>query len=512
MKILTASQIRNWDKFTIDNEPISSFDLMLRASEKWLSFFEKITKKQKKNTYLILAGLGNNGGDALNIARFLALKNNKQYTIKVWVIWHSDKFSEDFAKARYLLEKECPDIEILDVSERTTLPPIPKNVIIIDGILGTGISKPVKGWLELFFEQINNLKQKKVYAIDMPSGLNADKTTEGAVLKANTVITFQAPKLAFFMPENQFYFDEWFCIDINLHTHFPELNAIQYEIILNNSLQKFIKKRPKFSHKGTFGHSLLVGGAYGKTGAILLAGKACLRSGTGLLTIHSAKSSHLILQTALPEAMFSGDEDDKNISIISTDVLEKITAIGIGCGLGTNPITKQWLKDFLMQNYENQKPLVLDADALNIIAMSGEEMWQYIPKNTILTPHPKEFERLIQETWHNDFEKLEKLKDFAEKTQCIVILKGANTMIATPEKSIYFNTTGNPSMAKGGSGDVLTGILTALLAQKYTPLQASLLGVYWHGTAGDLGVIKKGELSLLPSDLIDFLGKAWKKL
>ncbi|TAE75345.1 MAG: NAD(P)H-hydrate dehydratase [Bacteroidetes bacterium] len=503
MKILTGEQTRAWDKFTIENEPIESFDLMLRASKYWMHKLRFQYLSYREQNIYILAGLGNNGGDALCIAKMLAERNYKVY---VWVIWHGEKFTEETAKARYILETST-DIDIFDVTHTTQIPNIPADALIIDGIFGTGLTRPVTGWVADFFCKINKLSNQ-VFAIDMPSGLLSDKISEGnAVICATETLTLEAPKLAFLLPENEKYVGNWKVIDVYLHPDFLFINEFQYELITKDLVKKFIKKRPKFAHKGTFGHALLIGGEYGKAGAILLAGKACLKSGAGLLTIFAPCSAHTILQTALPDAIFLADENEK---YITKDIqnTEKYQAIGIGCGLGTNPDTKTWLENFLIQN---KNPLVLDADALNLIAEMGEKGLSLIPQNSILTPHPKEFDRLVGAS-EDSLERLEKLKILAQKIKSIVLLKGHHTAIATPEGRVYFNNTGNSAMAKGGSGDVLTGIITSLLAQGYTSWEASILGVYWHGHAGDNAKSSMSEVSVLASDLIKFLGKSWREL
>lgn len=503
MKILTASQIRAWEKFTIENEPISSFDLMMRASTRWANNFRHQNLLFNEVPVYILAGVGNNGGDALCIAKFLA---DKDYEVNVWVIWSSDRFSDESAQARYILETTTK-VEVFDITHTTQIPTIPAEALIIDGILGTGLKRPVTGWVGDFFQKINKLPNE-IFAIDVPSGLFTEGNSEGnIIINATETLTFEVPKLAFLLPENEKYVGDWQIIDVDLHTDFLFINEFCYEMITKKLLQTFMKKRSRFAHKGIFGHSLLIGGEYGKVGAILLAGKACLRAGTGLLTIRAPNCANFILQTALPEAMFSADSMEKIIATPIDDI-EKYDAIGIGCGLGTDDATKIWLENFLKNC---KKPLVLDADALNLIALMGENGLSLIPKDSILTPHPKELERLVGKSKDN-FERLEKLKTLAQKIKSIVLLKGHHTAIATPEGRIYFNNTGNSSMAKGGSGDILTGIITSLLAQGYTSWEASLLGVHWHGYAGDIAQQKMSEVNILASDITKFLGKSWREL
>jgi NAD(P)H-hydrate epimerase len=510
MKILSAYQIKEWDKFTLEKQNITSWELMQRASgnltDAIINDFSQEFFYANKNTKIhIFAGLGNNGGDALSIAYNLGLYQIQN--IKVYIVWHSDRFSEDFTKALQRIEEN--NLEIIHLKDAINLPlDIKEKDIIIDGIFGTGLKEEVTNWVKDLLSYLNSLDNQKI-SIDVPSGLLIDKATQGhAIFKADKIYTLQSIKLAFLLPQNQEYTKNWQIIDIDLEPDFLENIENNAYFLQKQEVKKIIKKRKKFAHKGDFGHSLLIGGAYGKAGAVLMAGKACLRAGAGLLTIHAPTNAHIILQTALPEAMFWADAHDRKITQITPE-LSKYKAIGIGCGLGVTEKTKIWLKSMLAII---KIPLVLDADALNSISEFGENKWSFIPKNTILTPHPKEFERLVGFEIKNDFEKIEKLREIAQKIEGVIILKGANTAIALPSGDVFFNSTGTPALAKGGSGDVLTGIITALLSQNYSIEEASLLGVYWHGLAGEVAEKRLATPCVLASDVIRALPKAWREI
>ena len=284
-----------------------------------------------------------------------------------------------------------------------------------------------------------------------------------------------------------------------------EETEIHYFSVESSDIASIIPQRDTFAHKGTFGHALLIAGSRGKTGAAVLAAKACLRSGAGLLTAHIPACGELILQTAIPEAMIDIDEEQDFITHL--EELSKYNSIGIGPGIGCNEKTA----GVLLQLFKNAtQPLVLDADAINLIAQD-KQLQQALPVNSILTPHAGEFDRLAG-TSENAYERLKKACQWAVQHQCYIVLKGAYTAICTPNKKCCFNSTGNPGMATAGSGDVLTGIILGLLAQSYSPLNASLAGVFLHGLAGDIAANEKSQESLIASDIIENLGLAFKKI
>jgi NAD(P)H-hydrate epimerase len=378
------------------------------------------------------------------------------------------------------------------------------RTILIDAIFGVGLSRPVEGIYEEVIDCLNTLRAIKI-AVDIPSGLFADQHAAGVVFQAHHTVSFQLPKLAFMMPENYLFTGEWHLTDIGLSKKgLSEIQTHHYFTTLK-SVKKLLKQRAKFDHKGKFGHALLIAGATGKMGACVLSARACLRSGVGLLTTQVPKSGYSILQTAVPEAMVLIDSSDDHFSELKME--DQFQTIGVGPGLGQHADTKVVLEK-LMGKF--RKPMVLDADALNLISAHAD-MQQLIPPGSILTPHPKEFERLAGGS-SNDFDKLIKLQRFSRKINAVVVLKGANTAIACPSGDVFFNSTGNPGMATAGSGDVLTGILTGLLAQGYIAEDCAILGVFIHGLAGDLAVREKGVTSLIAGDLIDFLPAALKKL
>lgn len=496
MKLLTADQIRAWDSFTIQNEPISSLGLMERASSVFTDWFAMIYDAQRP--ILIVCGTGNNGGDGLVIARYLHLL---RFNVTVYICQISKNETADFAKNLEKLSNLDPFILRGWISENDAFPTIHQNAIVIDAILGSGLTRPVEGYWASFFNYLNQSKAE-IVSVDIPSGLFSDKHTEGSVIKAARVLSFEIPKLAFLLPENQHFVGDFEYRSIGLHPKFLESVDARNVLVTADFIKPLLKKRHKFDHKGTFGHALLVVGSAGMAGAAVLAARACMRSGVGLLTIRTPQYNRLILQISLPEAIISTDENETEIS--QQLDCQKYSSIGIGCGIGKGAKIAAVLRGYLETS---NRPLVLDADALNIISEHPEWL-DLIPQYSILTPHPKEFERLFGKT-DNDFERLELLRSKAESLKINILLKGAHTIVANTEGCCFFNTTGNVGMATAGSGDVLTGIITSLLAQGYEPQNAAIMGVYLHGLAGDNAAKRVGHEAMIASDIVDNLGNAF---
>ncbi len=495
MKILTAQQIRKADQYTIEHEPVSSIDLMERAAQRCLEWLMK--RFDSTTPFSIFCGVGNNGGDGLSIARLLAQEN---YKVQVFVVDFSKNYSTDFTTNLERLGKTTVGVEYLNETKTTV--EITDQSIVVDAIFGSGLNKPVIGFVAEIIQQIN---QNTVVAIDIPSGMFSENN-EGNdlknVVKAAYTLTFQQPKLAMMFPQYAAAFGEIELIDIGLSADFIYQQDTPYYFTTKQDVKSLVLPRQKFSHKGTYGHALLIAGSLGKMGAAVLSSKACLRSGVGLFTVHVPTVGLPILQTAVPEAMCSVDEENNYFTAIKNT--EKYQVIGVGPGIGLEKQTQNGLK-LLIQN--TILPMVIDADALNILA-ENKTWLSFLPNNSILTPHPKEFERLVGK-WIGDEERLQLQRDFAVKHQLVVVLKGAYTAVALPNGNVHFNSSGNAGMATAGSGDVLTGIVTSLLAQGYEPKQAAILGVYLHGVAGDLAKEQVGEASLIASDIIDQLPNAY---
>ncbi|MEN8118874.1 MAG: NAD(P)H-hydrate dehydratase [Bacteroidota bacterium] len=505
MKILYSEQVRKLDAYTIENEPILSINLMERAAKVCSNWI--INKFKDKPKVKIFSGPGNNGGDGLAIARMLA-----DYGFSVNVFLKSTKLSQNtqINYDRILAQK---NINVSILKNKNDFPKINKSDLVIDALFGSGLTRPVEGFYGQIIGFINKSKAT-IISIDIPSGCFSEdnsklaKADDGgylSVIKAHYTLTLELPFLSFFFPDTQFHIGEWHCLSIGLSkTYLAEIKSTN-EYLTKRTIKKTLKKRQKFDHKGTYGHALLIAGSYGKMGAAILAAKACLRTGIGLLTTHFPISGYEIMQTAVPEAMVCIDES--GTLFCKSDEQDLYQAIGIGPGIGQKKATLNSLIGVLTNA---EKPVVLDADALNLIAKNND-LYDLIPENSILTPHPGEFRRLVGES-ASYFEQYQKQIELAKKQKIIVVLKGAHTSIALPDGRCYFNSSGNPGMATAGSGDVLTGVLTSLLAQGYEPEDAAQLGVYLHGLAGDIAAQKMGMETVIAGDIINNLGKAFNQL
>ncbi len=487
-KILSAAQIRTWDAHTMEHHQITSIDLMEQAAVAFAEWFASEYSSKNRKIYVI-CGVGNNGGDGFAVARLLS---GWKYDIRVIHCLISLQLSKDCA----LNKERLVNIPSLDLNVGDNFPSIQTGSIIIDAIFGSGLNRVVEGYWANLLNYLNRQDSTRI-AIDIPSGLFADQHTKGIIFKADHTATFQIPKLAFFLAENQDYVGECRVLNIGLSNNFLARSSTSFYTI-NASVKGLIRPRRRHDHKGTFGHALIIAGSYGKIGAAFIASKAVLRSGAGLVTTHLPKCGYEILQISLPEAMTQVDSNSYVFSKVPN--LTAYKAIGIGPGLGTDSLTVRAVTTVLK---EATNPLVIDADALNIIA-AHPDLFEYIPTHSILTPHPKEFERLFGKTT-NDFERIELLRSKAQQLNCYILLKGGYTAIANPEGDCYFNTNGNAGMGTAGMGDALTGILTGLLAQGYAPLHSCLLGVYLHGEAGDKAAKKIGQSALMASDLLEAL-------
>jgi NAD(P)H-hydrate epimerase len=501
MKIFRGDQIRLIDETTIKEEPVTSIDLMERAAiqvVKWI-----ISRFERSGCIFIFTGPGNNGGDGLAIARLL---DNNRYNAKVYNIEFAKKTSDDWNTNLSRLNSETK-VKVNYINSSDQFPLISSGDIIIDAILGSGLSRPVEGLVEEIIKCINR-SPAQVISVDIPSGLFSEDNTQNfsdGIVSADYTLSFQFPKLAFMFPENAGYVGEWELLPIGLSPNAISKTNSVFFLTAKGDVAPLLKKRNKFDHKGTFGHGMLIAGSFGKIGAAVLGASAALRTGLGLITCHVPSCGVEILQTVVPEAMVEPDRNEHHLSELGNPL--SFSAVGIGPGIGTDPESQKAVHRLLTKC---KRSLVIDADALNTISLN-HGWFSLIPEGAILTPHPKEFERLAGKT-ENCYHRLIRQIQLSVEQKCIIVLKGANTSITTPDGNVFFNSTGNPGMATAGSGDVLTGILLSLLAQGYTPENAAILGVYLHGLAGDLAAEETGYESIIASDIIKNLAGAFKKL
>ncbi|CAN5537240.1 bifunctional ADP-dependent NAD(P)H-hydrate dehydratase/NAD(P)H-hydrate epimerase [soil metagenome] len=487
MKLLSPQQIHEWDAYTIVHEPIASIDLMDRAARSCTDFIIEHNFRQEQ--IFIFCGKGNNGGDGLAIARQLI---EAGLSPVVYILEFGAKGTDDFQTNLHRLHQLTSAIHFIQSIE--FFPAIDSNTaLVIDALYGSGLNRPLKDMSATLVTHINN-SNATVISIDVPSGMFIDKSSkDNPVIEATYTLTFQSLKLCFVVAENAALFGTVSVLDIALSNLF--LQTVEAPLLLSKQLVAIhYKQRTDFAHKGTHGHALLIAGSKGKMGAAILAAKACLKTGAGLITVHTDENYFNAVHAALPEAMCIASSDAIDYTVYKS--------VGLGPGIGTIDESAIRVAATLTQF---DKPTVIDADALNIIA-ANKGWLENIPAGSILTPHQKEFERLFGKN-NNDFERIEKAINLSKDYPFIIVLKGHYTLIASKGEA-WFNTTGNPGMAKGGSGDILTGMLTALLAQGYNPLQAALTGVYLHGLAADIAAQYIARESMLATDIIDRISDA----
>jgi ADP-dependent NAD(P)H-hydrate dehydratase / NAD(P)H-hydrate epimerase len=493
MKVFSANQFKKWDQYTISNKPISSADLMENAAKACIKWLEDNMGNEEH--FMVFCGVGNNGGDGLAIARMLHLQ---QCTVEVYVVGNYDRCTKDFSSNYDRLQDD--EIQVTRIESAAHFPNITGHSIIIDAIFGTGLNQPPEGIYREIIQHINRTSAP-VVSIDMPSGLPADESVgNNACIRASHTLSFQANKKAFLIAENAGFTGQVHILDIGLMPEFEKEEASDSELLDKEMMRYIVWPRNAHTHKGDYGHAAIITGSKGLMGASILMARGCLRSGAGKLTCLVPECGYNMMQASAPEAMVKtcGEE-----YIAAGNVYDGYTTIGIGPGLGIFESHVALLQELFL-NFK--KPMVIDADALNIIA-KHDYLLEVIPASSILTPHQKEFERLFGKS-ANDFDRLQLALTNAAQHKLYIILKGHHTFIACPNGKGYFNNTGNPGMATGGSGDVLTGIITGLLAQGYSPKEAALSGVYLHGLAGDLAAAEISEQALIAGDIPQWLGKA----
>jgi NAD(P)H-hydrate epimerase len=501
MKIFTSQQIHELDEYTIEHEPIKSIDLMERAARALtLAISERWTRQVP---VVVFAGPGNNGGDALAVARMLS---EQGYDVKTYLFNISGHLSADCAEnKRRLTEKK--NRQLTEVTSEFDPPQLEAGMLVVDGLFGSGLNKPLAGGFASLVKYIN-ASQAEVVSIDVPSGLMTEDNSYNVranIIRATLTLTLQQRKLSFLFGENQQFIGQLRVLDIRLSKEGINKTDAQYTMLEENEVRGMLKPRSPFAHKGTMGQAFIIAGSYGMAGAAVLATKACLRAGAGKVTVHTPKRNVSILQNCVPEAVLQIDHEETTFTeAVST---EQFQAMAIGPGLGT---TDQTAVALIAQLRRTTCPIVADADALNILA--NRRAWlQQLPKGIILTPHPKELERLEGQCI-DSYERLTKARNLAEHLEGYVLLKGHYSALCLPDGRVVFNPTGNAGMATAGSGDVLTGIICGLLARGYSQQEACSIGMYLHGLAGDLAAQELGEESLIASDLIRYLPKAFLRL
>ncbi len=503
MKIFTGNQIRELDKYTLEHEPITALNLMERAAKAIVHAIR--SEWDNRRPVVVFAGPGNNGGDALAVARLLA---DEGYQVSVYLFNIHDRLSDECATNKQRIIDSRRIKEFTEVTIDFDPPELDEKMLVVDGLFGSGINKPLAGGFASLVKYINQ-SPSTVVSIDIPSGLMTEDNTYNVranIIKADLTLTLQHKKLSMLFADNQPYIGRLKVLDIRLSEEYVRKTDSQFRLIEENDIRPLMHPRNDFAHKGDMGTALIVAGSYGMAGAAVLTARACMRSGAGKVIIRTPRKNYDILQTAVPEAVLSVDREETYFSeAIDT---EDFDALAIGPGLGAHETTAIAL---ISQLRRSSCPTIIDADGLNILG--NHRTWmQQLPKGIVMTPHPKELDRITGNASNGCYEQLSKARELAEKINGYIILKGHYSALCVPDGHVYFNSTGNSGMATAGSGDVLTGIICGLLARGYQQREACILGMYLHGLAGDLAVKDLGKESLIASDIIRYLAKAFKRL
>ncbi len=503
MKIFTSAQIHELDRYTIEHEPIKSVDLMERAAK---AITRAVAEEWTTHTpVVVFAGPGNNGGDALAVARLLT---NEGYKVRTYLFNITNHLSDDCVTNRQRLLDGRHAKDFTEITAKFDPPELTADTLVIDGLFGSGLNKPLAGGFASLVKYINQ-SPAKVVSIDVPSGLMSEDNTYNVranIIHATLTLTLHEKKLAFLFGDAQQFIGRLKVLDIRLSQEYIQKTEAQYYVLEESDVRSRLLHRDDFAHKGNMGNALIVAGSYGMSGAAILATRACMRSGAGKITVHTPKKNYGVMQISVPEAVLHMDHEETAFTeAVDTDGFD---ALGIGPGLGCQETTAIAM---IAQIRRAQCPIVADADALNILA-SHRAWMQQLPKGIIMTPHPKELDRLTGSPANADFERLHRTRELAQSLQAYIILKGHNSALCLPDGQVVFNPTGNSGMATAGSGDVLTGIITALLARGYHQQNACIVGMYLHGLAGDIAVKTLGKEGLTASDIIDYLPHAFKHL
>ena len=502
MNIFNPKQIQDIDNATCHAQGISSLELMERAAS--AVSCELISRFLPSQRFVVVAGPGNNGGDALAVARQLIEQGYRK--IEIFLFNVTEKLSHDCDEMRKKLIT-MEGVDFTEVTKEFSPPYLSSQDVVIDGLFGVGLSHPLSGGFQALASLINE-SEAFVVSIDIPSGLFSEwnsGTNHREMIHADLTLAFQFPKLSFMFEDNAGVLGEWKVLDIDLDNKKIKETPTDFKFVEGYMVRSHLPERLPFTAKRDYGSVLLMAGSKGMMGAAVMASKSVMKSGAGLVTVHTASSGYQIMQTAVPEALFEPDRNENFITDMHPHHTHQVVAVGPGIGSHNATI------DALEQLLKNSgAPLVLDADALNCIA-KRPALLSLLPPYTVITPHAGEFDRLFGE--HQSAEsRLRKAIEMARHYNIIIVLKSHYTACVRPGGKVFFNSTGNPGMATAGSGDVLTGIISSFISQGMRPEIAASVGVYVHGLAGDIAAEELGEYGVTASDVSDYVGRAIKKI
>jgi len=507
MKIFSSDQINSITRHTLLEQGISSLQLADTVGESLAC--ELIAAVQPGHDIIIFAGPDTCGVYALCTARHLRLQGYRPETYLFNI--GGNKATADCAAARDRLREDCGDEAIREVVEmQFSMPDLSGRVTVVDGIFGSERTTPLGGGYQSIVRYINE-SGARVIAIDVPSGLLADSTDTlitRNIIHASLTLAIGMPRVGFFMRENSEVLGAWRVVPVDFSTAAVERTPWKFRLVERADVRRLIHPRDPFASKADCGHAILFAGSYGMMGAAVLAARGALRGGAGKVTVHSPKCGYFVMQSTVPCALYEPDPGD--LCLTEIELSRDYQAVAIGPGIGTADRTIDTLDRFLKIANANSRPLVLDADALGCIAIRPA-MLDHVPVMSVLTPHAGEFDRLFGKQ-PTSYARLLRALDIARARHIIIVLKGRFTAIVRPDGKVYFNPTGSPALATGGTGDVLTGLLAAFIAQGMRPELAAVAAPYIHGLAGELAASQMGVYSVTASDVADNIGRAIKSI
>lgn len=506
MKILTNEDIRRIENRTLERQGISRTELIERVAGAVAAEVKALCRPENK--LIVLAGWGNNGADAMETARVLAAEG---YRPEIFFFNIGNRLSEECAEMRDRA-MATPGITLHEITGNESFhwPEPEPGTTIIDGLFGSGLNRPLPRTFQLLAHNINE-SGATVVSIDIPSGLFAEwngTASRQDMLHATVTVAVEAPKLAFMFGDNADVVGNWKTIRIGYDNDAIRQAPFSFVLVDRSLARRFLEQRKPFSSKADYGSALIVAGSYGMMGAAILATRGALRSGAGKVTTFSCSQGNVILQTAVPSAMFKADKSPNYISNINFE--DTYDAFGVGPGMGTNEDTANAFEKFVKAVAAAGKRMVVDADALNIIA-KRPNILNYLPPLSILTPHAGEFDRIFGAS-ANDEERLKKAIKSAEDYHIIIVLKGRYTAVIRPDGKVMFNSSGTPAMATPGCGDVLTGVICGLMASGMKSEYAAFVGPYVHGLAGEMAEKLHGQFGVTAEDIADNIGAAFRSI
>ncbi len=506
MKIFSPNEVIEIFRHTTEEDGVSMIDIVDRVGKGVAAEVKKLSNPD--TLIVVFAGWGPNGAYALAAARKL-IEEGIEPMIFLFNI--GNRITADCANQKKFLLKQHPDAKFYEITQNFDIPTLNNNCLVIDGLFGIELDRPLPKSFGLLMRSINE-SGATIVSIELPSGLfsvwNTNNSSSRDIIHATVTLAVEFPPLAYFMEENIPLIGEWKILDVGLSREAIKKSPHTYYLLTHRDIKHILRNREKGPGKNAYGSALLCAGSYGMMGAAVLAAKGCLRAGAGKVFCYAPQCGNTVLQTAVPCAMFVPDAGEKTITRIVPD--REYQAIAIGPGIGVSNSTINAVEAFLKLSAAKRHPLVIDADALNCIA-ERPIMMNYVPALSVLTPHSGEFDRIFGAQPSAEA-RLRKALEIAAYHNIILVLKGHYTAVVRPDGKVHINSSGTPALATPGSGDVLTGVITSLIAQGYTPETAAIIGVYVHGMAGQIAEEKHGEYGVIASDIAENIGKSIKTI